>query len=189
MSRLLTVAVTAMAAVPLVGSPAWAHNELRSATPAEDARLSAPPEQVVLRFAERLDPKFTTIAVSRADGSTIATGPLQVNGTQAVQPLTDAMPAGQYTVAYRVVSLDGHPVQGSLSFTVAATATPLNSPIVTQPPATSPSPDVPPSPAVAAGDDDSGTGGAGLTVVLAAAGAVLMAGLGMLLWRRRAARP
>ncbi|GAA1878145.1 copper resistance CopC family protein [Asanoa iriomotensis] len=105
----------------LAPAPAWAHNELRGSNPTDGARLSQSPTRIVVDFAERLDPKYTRISVSDAAEDAVVADPPTVTGTRAVQPL-GALAAGAYTVAFRVVSVDGHPVQGSVTFSVTASA-------------------------------------------------------------------
>jgi hypothetical protein len=48
---------------------------------------------------------------------------VQVDGATVVQPLTADLPAGGYTVDWRVTSADGHPLSDRFAFTVAGGAT------------------------------------------------------------------
>ncbi|MFD0822440.1 copper resistance protein CopC, partial [Micromonospora zhanjiangensis] len=118
--RLAGAALAALLVVPLVAGPAEAHNALRSADPARDATLTAPPATVTLEFMESLDPAFTTVRITDGDRRPVPTGAPVVTGGKATIGLNRALTNGTYTVAYRVVSKDGHPVQGSYPFTVAA---------------------------------------------------------------------
>jgi cobalamin biosynthesis Mg chelatase CobN len=49
----------------------------------------------------------------------VSEGPAEVLDDTVTQPLADGLPAGAYTVEYRVTSGDGHPISGSFAFTVA----------------------------------------------------------------------
>lgn len=158
--------------------PAWAHNTLRSASPARDTILTTAPTEIVLEFTGRLDPTFTTIVVSDPGKRRVATGEPVVTGTRGTVTLTPPLGNGTYTVAYRVVSTDGHPVQGSYPFTIAdprASAVPTDAPVPSSAaPAAGPAkPDKSPGAAAIAG-------GAALVLLAAAAG--------LLWWRRRARR-
>lgn len=181
----------ALAAVLLVpATPAWAHNALRESTPAGGARLAAAPQQVTLIFAERLDPKFTTIAVTAADRTTVAAGKPTVSGKRATQDLTPDLAAGTYTVAYRVVSVDGHPVQGSFTFTttsVPASTTPTStaSASTAASAAEAAQTGTAVSPA-ASRQDDNGGGMSGVAVALLLG--LVAVGAGVAVWRVRAAR-
>nr|WP_088973483.1 copper resistance CopC family protein [Micromonospora siamensis] len=179
-TAILTALLTTLLLVP--AAPAAAHNSLQSAAPAQDARLTAAPTSVTLRFLQRLDPQFTTIVLSDADRRKVPTGAPAVDGTAGSVTVEEPLVNGTYTVAYRVVSADGHPVQGSYRFTVADPAASAASP---PPPATATRSGGPASP-VAAGEGGDG----GPPAVLLAAGAVAVvavAGAALLLLRRRRA--
>ncbi|SCF25001.1 hypothetical protein GA0074695_4787 [Micromonospora viridifaciens] len=116
----VVAAVLAAVAVLLApASPAAAHNSLQAANPAKNARLAAPPAQITLKFLQKLDPAFTTIVLNDADQRKVPTSEPAVTGTTGTVTISQPLANGSYTVAYRVVSADGHPVQGSYSFTVA----------------------------------------------------------------------
>ncbi|MBL7257197.1 copper resistance CopC family protein [Paractinoplanes lichenicola] len=124
----LLVALAATLAVLLPGAPALAHNALAEATPAKGATVKKAPTSVKLKFLQKLNPEYTTIALSGT--AKIETSAPKVDG--ATGSITfDPLPNGAYTVAYQVVSTDGHTVKGSYKFTVAdpsATAAPTTEP-------------------------------------------------------------
>lgn len=165
----LVASVAVAAAVLLPAAPAWAHNELVASVPAGGAELAEAPREVVLTFAERLDPRFTQIVVTDAAKATVPTGAPAVSGATGTLQLPRPLADGGYTVAYRVVSVDGHPVQGSFRFSVGA------------PLAGSPSAAAPAAAVRRDGWPASAWGAAGAVAVTALAG-------GILLWRRRAGR-
>ncbi|WP_433531110.1 copper resistance protein CopC [Micromonospora sp. CA-263727] len=190
---LLAAALAAAALLVPPASPAYAHNVLRKATPAQDAKLTAPPTKITLDFLQKLNPKFTTITLSDATEQKVTTGEPEVSGTKGTVTIDAPLANGTYTVAYRVVSTDGHPVQGSYKFTVAdpdASAAPTASAEVTEPsstppaaPTTAAASTAPASP-VASDSTDDGPG----TMLLAGGGVllVLVAGAVVFLLRRRA---
>ena len=103
---------------------AQAHDSLVSSTPESGQVLSAAPSQVSLTFSAAISEEFAQVAVVDAAGTTYQDGSPAVAGavvTQAVRPLP---PGSDVTVSYRVVSSDGHPVGGTVVFTVAAGAQP-----------------------------------------------------------------
>ncbi|MFV2103895.1 copper resistance CopC family protein [Micromonospora sp. LOL_024] len=185
------LAATLTAAAMLIGpvAPAYAHNVLRKATPAQDAELTKSPTEITLEFMQKLNPSFTTITLSDANKQTVATADPEVTGVKGTIAIDAPLANGVYTVAYRVVSTDGHPVQGSYKFTVAdpaATAEPA--PSASPEPSASATPAAPPTSAAAASPaaNDS-SGGSGTTALLAGAGVLiaLIAGAAVLLLRRR----
>lgn len=178
----LAGAILAAALVVLISTTsAWAHNQLRSASPARDTTLTTAPTQVVLEFAERLDPTFTTIVVTDPGKKRVATGEPVVAGARGTVTLTQPLGNGTYTVAYRVVSADGHPVQGSYPFTVAVPGAPAAPTPASSPSAASAAP-------AAAATARSDTGGPAGTVTAALAVVLLAAVAAGLLWWRRTRR-
>ncbi|MEV4416277.1 copper resistance CopC family protein [Catellatospora sp. NPDC049609] len=149
----LVLAVVAALGVVLLGaSPAWAHNSLVEATPAKNATLTVPPAQVKLRFLATLKTEGTRLSVTGPDGAAAA-GAATVSGKTVSAPVT-ATAGGAYTVAYEVVSQDGHLVKGSYRFTVAAAESVTASPSAAPSPApSSAAPSVAPSVATAPAAD------------------------------------
>ncbi|OJF11743.1 hypothetical protein BG844_24555 [Couchioplanes caeruleus subsp. caeruleus] len=118
LTALLLAVTTAALTVLLPGGPAWAHNALAEAVPAKNAVLKKAPETVKLRFLQKLNPDFTTVNLSDAGKKRLPASEPKVDGATATVTLPEPLVNGKYTVAYRVVSLDGHTVQGSYDFTV-----------------------------------------------------------------------
>jgi methionine-rich copper-binding protein CopC len=177
--RLGAAALAVVVAVLIPASPAWAHNSLKTATPARDATVPSAPTEVTLEFMQRLDPTFTTIVLSDAAKRKLPTGEPVVTGAKSTVQVTDTLPNGTYTVAYRVVSADGHPVQGSYPFTVAdptSSAAPVANVSAS---ASAPS-------AAAAVEPDGGPSAGVLVAVIALA--LLVLATAALLWRRAARR-
>ena len=126
-SALLAALFTA-ALLLVPATPAAAHNSLQEATPARDARLTTAPTQVTLRFLQQLNPAFTTITLRDSTDRQVPASAPAVDGATGTVTIEEPLGNGTYTVAYRVVSRDGHPVQGSYRFTVADPAAPRRPP-------------------------------------------------------------
>jgi methionine-rich copper-binding protein CopC len=101
-----------------------AHSQLASSTPADGAVLDAAPDLVTLVFNEDLLPDANTMAIVDASGNVVSSTPVQPVGPQVSIPWPQDLPAGEYQVSYRVVSGDGHPVLGAISFSYAAQRAP-----------------------------------------------------------------
>ena len=175
--RKLLLALAVIVAVLLPGAPAWAHAQLVSADPAKDATLTKAPASVTLTFSERLNPDFTTIVVSDTGQQRIPASAPTVTAAAGSVTLSQPLGNGSYTVAYRVVSVDGHTVQGSYTFTVTDPALPAAVPASSAPGTAAASP--------------AGSGGipAAVLIGLGAGGAVLalIAAFLFVTARRRAA--
>ncbi|MFF0374250.1 copper resistance CopC family protein [Actinoplanes missouriensis] len=112
------MALAAMLAVLLPGAPAWAHNALTDANPAKNATLASAPESVKLKFLQKLNPEYTVITVTDAEKRKVATSEPKIDGATGTVTFDEGLGNGVYTVAYQVVSTDGHTVKGSYKFTV-----------------------------------------------------------------------
>ncbi|MET7400977.1 copper resistance CopC family protein [Dactylosporangium sp. NPDC005572] len=181
--RLIRATLAAIVAGLLVllvpAQPAWAHAKLLTTDPADGATVGAPLAAVTFTFNEMVKQQFSTVVVTGADGASYSDGaPTSVDKTltQPVKPL----PNGAVRVAWRTVSVDGHPIEGQFTFTSAAAPTSgAPSPTPTSAPAT-----VAADPA--SGDDDSGRSGV-VWLVLGGVAVVLVLAGGAVWWRRRSA--
>lgn len=111
----LAVVVTPLSTV-LTASTAAAHNALVSTTPASGATVATMPTEVVLHFDQPSGALGTRVVVLGPAGDVAAGGPRLLDD-DVRQPTGPGSPAGTYTVNWRVVSADGHPVQGTFRFT------------------------------------------------------------------------
>lgn len=113
--------LTALIVSVWLGGEALAHTALREAVPAGGARLTEVPSRLTLRFSAKVEVQPGAVVVSSSSGSRV--NPVEASRDPADQSLVTApLPAlepGAYTVTWRVLSADGHPVSGTYSFTVA----------------------------------------------------------------------
>src|SRR6185312_2329032 len=116
MARVLA-GLAALLAALCIASGAWAHATLVSSEPADGSVLTRPPKMVQLHFNESIAP--AVIGVIDADGKArdVAT---RAVGQSVLIVLPDDLPQGTQIVSYRVVSQDGHPVAGSMVFSIGA---------------------------------------------------------------------
>lgn len=104
----------------LVPSPASAHAALVESNPTQGQRLDSAPTEVSFSFNEDIAaPAFVVIT---AAGERVEQGSPVIEGGTVTQAITADAPAGAWTMAYRVISTDGHPVTGEIPFRVAEQA-------------------------------------------------------------------
>ncbi|RKT84339.1 hypothetical protein SAMN05421805_103266 [Saccharopolyspora antimicrobica] len=132
MKRLIAVAALAVAALLGGAGTALAHNVLVSSDPADGAKLSVGPSEIRLTFDQpvRSGEGYNTVNVVGPDGTYWTDGEVRVEGNSVTTPVRELGPAGTYTVGYRILSNDGHPVPGKVSFelTQAGNGTPAEPP-------------------------------------------------------------
>jgi copper resistance protein C len=112
----------------VTATSAEAHAALKSVDPKDGSTVTRVPAAVVLVFSEPIGTSFATVTVTGPSGSSVSDGKPQVEGDTVTQPLDPTMPNGRYTVDFRVVSDDGHPVSEQTTFTLRAAATATASP-------------------------------------------------------------
>ena len=125
-------------------TPALAHDALLGSEPADGAVLTEEPSQIVLTFSGAQAGVGSEVVVVGPDGAVWSDGPVQVSEAVVTQSLRPDMPEGVYTVTFRSVSGDGHPVSGTFTFGVdlpeaavaetPVTETPVTATLVTETP-------------------------------------------------------
>jgi copper transport protein len=101
-------------------SPAFAHASLVSTTPAQNSQLAVAPSSVSLVFDQEVGVNSGSLTVMDAGGRVVSGAPTHPGGNSSVVQvgLKPALGIGSYTVSWRVVSVDGHPVSGTFAFGV-----------------------------------------------------------------------
>ncbi|MEC5192550.1 MULTISPECIES: copper resistance CopC family protein [unclassified Arthrobacter] len=103
-------------------APASAHDAAESTSPVSGATVATPPEKVSVTFNNKPLGLGSQIAVNHTDGANWADGGVEIVDNVASQKLKPGAPAGLYTVGWRVASSDGHPIEGTFTFTATAGA-------------------------------------------------------------------
>jgi len=119
--RALLRAVLAVA-ISLAPTIVLAHSQLVRSDPARRATVTRAPARVQLWFSERLEPAYAEASVWNAAGTQVDAHDARVDPADPVllAVSTPNLGPGRYTVRFRVVSVDGHVVESSYTFTVAA---------------------------------------------------------------------
>lgn len=134
MRRILqsSVAAAVLVLTTLVATePASAHSALTASNPADGATVTTPLERVELTFSQAplagLDAGLR-MEVRDAAGTDVSNGEVLVDGMTMSTGVR--VEGGAYSVLWRYVSPDGHPITGELGFTVAlpAASTPTSVP-------------------------------------------------------------
>jgi copper resistance protein C len=118
----VAVAGLAIGALTATAMPTSAHAQLVSVEPPDGSTAATPPTEVVLTFDERVSSSFAVVRVTSTAGVTVSQGPAKVDGTVVTEALVPHLPVDRYTVTFRVVSTDGHPVASVTTFTVTGGA-------------------------------------------------------------------
>ncbi|GAB3427560.1 copper resistance CopC family protein [Flindersiella endophytica] len=169
-------------------APALAHDKLVSTSPKDGVALDAAPSEIVLTYNEPVQTDFANVVVAGPGGTNIAQGKPQVVGNQVTQPVKAEAPNGTYTVSWRVVSSDGHPIDGTFTYSIKLVVpTPTKSEASTTEPTTEPSagPSTPASTSAGTSDQSqAGGGGSAWPWVVGALVLIVIIVGGVLLGRR-----
>ena len=114
MARVLAGLAALLSALCIAGT-AWAHATLVSSEPADGSVLTQPPKMVQLNFNEGVAPAVIGVIDAAGKSRDVAA---RAVGQSLLIVLPDDLPQGTQIVSYRVVSQDGHPVAGSILFSI-----------------------------------------------------------------------
>jgi methionine-rich copper-binding protein CopC len=104
----------------LLPTSALAHAVLVKAVPPQRTTLAESPPRVELWFNERLEPAYSRASVTDEAGAQVDLRDVVVSPTDTKRLSVSLPPLGpgRYTVRFRVLSVDGHVAESSLTFTV-----------------------------------------------------------------------
>ncbi|MHC3392988.1 copper resistance CopC/CopD family protein [Streptomyces lavendulocolor] len=119
----LILATAALLGSVLSGT-ASAHAALTGSNPKDGAVVATAPKDVTLTFSEQVAMGDDAIRVLEPSGKRADTGELRDLCAGAVVKygvdLHSGLPEGTYTVAWRAVSADSHPISGAFTFSIGA---------------------------------------------------------------------
>src|SRR5438445_98709 len=99
-------------------SEACAHASLVKAAPADGAVMPVPPATLTLTFNEPVSP--LVVRLTGPDGAELAPIAVTAQATTITISAPPALRRGTHVLSWRVISADGHPVGGSLMFSIGA---------------------------------------------------------------------
>ncbi len=117
----LAISLLALLTATFFPAKANAHTQLISVNPANKSTVESFPTAITMTFNESLlhlgTKEVNKLYAHTPDHDLLKTGPVKVNGEVISIPVLEKNPkAGTYTIYYRVISNDGHPVSGVETF-------------------------------------------------------------------------
>ena len=115
------IAAVCLAGLFLAGgaAPARAHSFLVEATPSSKDHVASSPKTVKLRFGGGVEPAYSKLTIEGADGKVLSEGAIGVpEKDRELSVNSPDLTPGKYVVRYRVLSKDGHIVEGNYEFFV-----------------------------------------------------------------------
>jgi len=121
MTQHTVITILASAALSLSGVvAAFAHAHLVRATPAEGAVVKSAPNEVTLKFNERLEPSFSSSVIRDSAGKQVDKADAHVDKADrtVVRVSLPPLNPGVYTVEWRAMSSDTHKISGNFTFRI-----------------------------------------------------------------------
>ncbi|MCR5891055.1 MULTISPECIES: copper homeostasis periplasmic binding protein CopC [Burkholderia] len=111
------VAGTIVAAAPVAAS---AHGKLESAAPAAGSTVDTAPDTLRLAFNEDLEPTFSSVKVSDANGNAVTQEKTKVDASnpRVMTVVMSKLAPGAYTVQWVAMTADAHRTKGAYTFKV-----------------------------------------------------------------------
>ena len=114
--RILTFAISALLTVTAAAT-AEAHAFLDRAEPRVGSTVPTAPRELVLSYTQNLEPAFSSVEVSDANGARVDLGKPSISASTMRVGLKPLAP-GTYRVRWKVLSVDTHTTEGSFTFHV-----------------------------------------------------------------------
>ncbi|MDP3410375.1 copper resistance CopC/CopD family protein [Bosea sp. (in: a-proteobacteria)] len=116
--RLILVLIGLLAVALAPASRAFAHAALNGASPADGSVLPSAPSELTLTFSEPVSP--LALRLIRPDGQATPLERADLRDRTLVIAAPAGLGEGTHVLSWRVVSADGHPVGGSVLFSIGA---------------------------------------------------------------------
>ncbi|MFL5620413.1 MAG: copper resistance CopC/CopD family protein [Gemmatimonadaceae bacterium] len=118
------------------------HATLISSEPAKGSKIATSPARIYLVFSEEVEPSLGSIRLVGPGGRVVTLKPAgdPRNVSALVAPVPAPLDAGSWRVEWRIVSEDGHPIDGTFTFTVVGARSDTTSGAALPPPVVQPPP-------------------------------------------------
>ncbi|MDQ0973812.1 methionine-rich copper-binding protein CopC [Neobacillus niacini] len=113
MKKLMIVMFCFLMIMPSVVS---AHTSLTSSNPAEGQVVTENLEQITLDFASTIEELSTMELVK--NGKNVALEEIKVENKQLIGRISNPLDNGTYTILWKIIGEDGHPINGEINFSV-----------------------------------------------------------------------
>lgn len=124
-SAALAAVLLVLATLGSTAAPAAAHARLLSSEPGGGSTVTQPPGSIRLVFDQQIEASFGGVQVFDPDGVRVPErSAATITATTVEVAIDEIERIGTYTVAFRVISADGHPIESRYSFLFEPDAVP-----------------------------------------------------------------
>ncbi|MGG3805137.1 copper resistance CopC family protein [Metabacillus fastidiosus] len=97
---------------------AFAHTGLESSSPQNGEVITKELQQITLTFETKIE-QNSTFNLQTSSGESIPIENIQLSGNQLVGNFSKPLENGDYQVEWKIIGVDGHPIDGKFSFSVS----------------------------------------------------------------------
>ena len=115
----------ALALTMMFSMQAFAHSYLSGSQPTDGEVKTEPVQEITLNFDGKIM-EGSFLDITTINGDTIEVTNIEIGDGYLTGTVAEPLPNNDYKVKWNIISADGHPLEGTFSFTV-------NAPMVTEP--------------------------------------------------------
>ncbi|WP_066306197.1 copper resistance protein CopC [Bacillus sp. FJAT-29814] len=101
----------------LLGTNVFAHSHLKDSNPKSGEVVTEALENITLSYETKVE-STSTFTLTDQNGTNIPLSQVSVNNSQLVGMLKDGLADGGYTIHWKIIGADGHPLEGDVPFSV-----------------------------------------------------------------------
>lgn len=101
----------------LFGANVFAHSHLEDSTPKSGEIITVPLKNITLRFETAVEPT-SAFTLADVNGAEVSLPGVMINGNQLIANVDNELANGDYTIHWKIIGEDGHPLEGDIPFTV-----------------------------------------------------------------------
>jgi copper transport protein len=134
-AKYIIAAVFTYILITLFPAVSLAHAFIVKSSPSENEILKNPPKEITIQFDESIQPRFNSIKVTDSNGNRVdrKNGGIDSKNPAVLKTgLKRNLANGTYRIQWKVVSDDGHPVQGVIPFEIGSDKDQAGQPLKTE---------------------------------------------------------
>lgn len=113
------ILVLTIACLLTFGNMTYAHTGLESSNPEDGSTITEELTTVTLTFETEIE-ETSSFELQNASGETVAVDNITVENNTMTGTFDEPIANGDYEVPWKIIGIDGHPIEGTFSFSVDA---------------------------------------------------------------------
>lgn len=101
----------------IFGANVFAHSQLEESTPKNGENVTQSLKAITLTFETALEPT-SSFTLMDGNNASIPLTTVSISGNQLIANVEDDLTNGAYTIHWKIIGEDGHPLEGDIPFTM-----------------------------------------------------------------------